>query len=70
MFNFYALSPYVCFPFLLRVKFCSGCFRQVFFMWETKKWLLVALDRWSCYTVKTVWEFAWADSALVALDKW
>ena len=29
------------------------------------KWLLVALDRWSSYTVST-----WADSALVVLDEW
>ena len=37
MFIFYALLPYVCFSFLCWVKFCSGCFRQVFFIWETKK---------------------------------
>ena len=37
MFFFYALLPYVCFPFLRWVKFFSGCFRQVFFIWETKK---------------------------------
>ena len=30
----------------------SGCFRQAFFIWETKKWSLVALDRWSSYTVR------------------
>ena len=41
-----------------------------FFMWGTKKWSLVALDRWSSYTVTLVWEFAWADSASVVLDKW
>ena len=41
-----------------------------FFMWETKKWLLVALDRWSSYAIKTVWEFTRADSALVVLVKW
>ena len=35
-----------------------------------KKWLLVVLDRWSSNTVTIVWEFAWADSALVVLDKW
>ena len=28
-----------------------------------------ALDRWSSNKVTTVWEFAWADSALVFLDK-
>ena len=37
MFTFQALLPYVCFPFLRRVKLCSGCFRQAFFIWETKK---------------------------------
>ena len=34
---YYALLPYVCFPFLWWVKFCGGCYRQVFFIWETKK---------------------------------
>ena len=27
-----------------QIKFCSYCFTQVFFIWESKKWLLVALD--------------------------
>ena len=27
------------------------------------------LDTWSSNKVTTVWEFAWADSALVVLDK-
>ena len=31
------LLPFVPFPFLCWVKFWSGCFRQVFFIWETKK---------------------------------
>ena len=26
------------------LKFCSYCFRRVFFIWESKKWLLVVLD--------------------------
>ena len=39
-------------------------------MGEKKKWLLVTSDRWSSYTVTTVWELAWADSALVVLDEW
>ena len=60
-----------CFPFLCWVKFCSGCFRQVFFHLENKKkWLFVALGKWSSYTVTIVWKFAWADSALVVLDDW
>ena len=33
---------------------------KVFFIWETKKWSLVTLDRMSSYTVTIVWEFAWA----------
>ena len=41
-----------------------------FFICETKKRSLVVLDNWSSYTVTTVWEFAWADSALVVLDNW
>ena len=46
---------------LSRVFFSFGGF---------KKLLLVALDRWSSYTVTIVWEFAWADSALVVLGDW
>ena len=34
------------------------------------EWSLVALDRWPFYTVTTVWELAWADSALVVLGEW
>ena len=30
------MLPYVYFPFLRWVKFCSDCYRQVFFIWETK----------------------------------
>ena len=36
-FIFYAFLHYICFTFLRWVKFCSGFFRQVFFIWETKK---------------------------------
>ena len=39
-------------------------------LWETKKWLLVALDRCLSDTVTIVREFAWADSRLVVLEKW
>ena len=42
----------------------------LFFLSETKKWSLVALDRWLSYTVTIVQEFAWADSELVVLDEW
>ena len=31
---------------------------------------MVALGRWSSYTVTVVWEFAWADSASVILYEW
>ena len=33
-------------------------------------WLFIELDRWSSYIVTIVWEFAWADSALMILDEW
>ena len=66
----YALLLYVYFPFLRWIKFCSGCLDRFFFIWETKKWLLVALDRWSTYTVESVGEFAIVDSVLVLLDEW
>ena len=60
------LLPYVCFPFLCWVKFCSGCYRQVFFhLGDKKKLSLVALDRWLSYTLAIVWGFAWVDSAIV-----
>ena len=71
MLIFDSLLPYVCFPFLRRVNFCSGCFRQVFLLsGRQKKWSVVLLDKWLPYTVTIVWEFVWADSALVVLDKW
>ena len=34
---FYAVLPSICFPFLRWVKFYGGCFRQFFFIWETRK---------------------------------
>ena len=59
------------FPYFRWIKFWSGCFRQVFFSsGGQKEWSLVALDRWSSYTVTTVWKFAWAYSALIDLDEW
>ena len=46
------------------------CVRQGFFSFgKQKKWSLVTLDRWLSYTVTTVWELAWAYSALVVLDE-
>ena len=51
---FYALLPYVSFPFPRWVKYC-GCFRQVFFHFRRQnKWSLVVLDRWSSDTVTVV----------------
>ena len=65
------MLPYVSFPFLQWVKFCGGFYRLFFFSFgRQKKWLLVALGRWSSYTVTVVWEFAWADSASVILYEW
>ena len=34
-----------------------------------KKWSLTVFDWWLSYIVTIVWEFAWADSALVVLDE-
>ena len=51
-------------------KVFSGCFRQAFFIWKTKKVVTGRVRQVVSYTVTIVWEFAWADSALVALDKW
>ena len=31
------IVPYVCFAFLCCIEFFSGCFRGLFFLWETKK---------------------------------
>ena len=64
------MLPCVCFQFLRWVKFC-WLFQTGFFSFgRQKKWLLVALGRWSSYTVMVVWEFARVDSALVVLDEW
>ena len=57
------------FPFFRWIKFYSGSYRQIFFIWGTKKWLLVALGRWLSYTVMIVWELAWVESALVVLGE-
>ena len=47
-----------CFPFLRWIKFCSGCFRQIFFSFGRQKKVVagLALDRWLSYAVTTVWE--------------
>ena len=58
------------FPISLLGKVLKWFFLDRFFSFgRPKKWLLVALDRWLPYTVTTVWEFAWADLALVVLGK-
>ena len=65
----YTFLPYACFSFLRWVKLCSGCFRQVFFIWETIKVAIGCFrQRWSAYAVTIVWEFTWAGSALIVLD--
>ena len=43
---------------------------RFFFIWETKKWSLVASDRQPSYTVTVAWEFALVNSVLVVLDEW
>ena len=59
------MLPYVC--FLSWVKFY---FIQVFFSFgRLKERLLVKLYMWLPYTVRAVWEFDWADSALTVLDE-
>ena len=45
MFIFCALLPYVYFPFLCWVKFCSGCFRQILFHLGDKR-LVAGRVRW------------------------
>ena len=61
----------LCFAFLCCVEFFSACFGQVLFhLGDKKKWLLVALDRWSAYTVANILELARVDSALVILGEW
>ena len=59
---FHALLPYVCFPFLRWVKFCSDCFRQSFFHLGDKKVVAGCVRQ-----VLVLWEFAWAGAALVVL---
>ena len=59
-----------CCPFFHWIKFCSGCYRQVFSFGGQKKWSLVALDSCLSNTVTVARELAWADSALVVLDEW
>ena len=65
-FVFYALLLVFFFAFLHWIKVCSCCFRQVFFfhLGGKKKY------RWSSCAVSIGWEFAWADSALVVLQRW
>ena len=36
------------------------------FIWETKTWSLVVLDRWLSYKETNLCEFAWADFTLAA----
>ena len=72
MFTFDALLPDVCFPFLHWVKFCSGCFRQVFFVfiWETRKVVTGHVRQMVILYSNNCREFAWTDSALVILHEW
>ena len=59
------------FPISSLGKVLQRLFQTGFFSFgRQKKWSLVALDRWSSYTVTILWEFAWGDSAQVALGEW
>ena len=55
--------------FIDGISFAVVVLNRTFSLEGQKKWLLVALDRWSSYTVTIVWELAWADSVLVILGK-
>ena len=57
--------------FFVRWSFLVVALDRFFFIWETKKkrLSLVALNWWSSYTVTILREFAWADSALVVLQR-
>ena len=67
---FLCIAPNLCFAFLRWIRFLVVVLDRLFFIWETKKWQPIMLDRWSCYTVTIVQGFAWVDSVLVILDKW
>ena len=43
---------------------------ESFFHLGTKKWFLVALDKWLSYTSTIVREPTWEESVLVVLDEW
>ena len=55
--------------FFAESNFVAVVLDSFFSFGRQKKWSLVVLDRWSSYTVTIVWELAWADSALVAIDE-
>ena len=63
MFIFYAFLPYVYFPFLHWIKFCSGYFRQFFFSFERQKKVVAG-------RVRQVVILHSNDSAMVVLDEW
>ena len=65
MFIFYALLLFSLLDKVLQWLFQTGFFS----FGGQKKWLLVALDKWSSYAVTIVWELAWVASALVVLDQ-
>ena len=56
--------------FFTGYSFIVAVFDRFFLFGRQKKWSLVALDRWSSYTVMIAWAFACADSALVVLEEW
>ena len=58
---FFLISP------LGKGNFVVVVLDRFFLFGRQKKWLLVPLDRWLFYTVTILWEFTWADPALVIL---
>ena len=63
-----------CLPFLPRITFFSGCFRQFFFLFGGQKNLwnlcsLVVLEVGCLYSNDCI-GLAWANSGLVILDEW
>ena len=58
-----------CLPFFQRIKFSSGCFRQVFFLWGTKK-VVAGHIRQMVILYSNDYRGIWADSALVVFDEW
>ena len=69
MFIFYALFLMFASHFFTEKSFLVVVLDRLFSFGRQKNRSLVALNRWSPYTVTIVREFAWVDSALIILDE-